>query len=708
MPAAVIEINAVAGSNTDLTLGNIVQLSNADAGGEVSYLWAMLDRPAGSAAVLSATNIENPTFTPDVEGTYLLRLTVNATLASECSDQKVAAVRQLKSRERIPSSGETVETSLLRGWAVDVNESLGDLDRQVSDSGCVHGNAGAALNRGDVVYVATTHALLSGEVVPEFRVAHANVAAEVAGWLGVVEGTPEGVAAVGINTIARVRGFGHYPWAAAGAPAVYAPVYVDDAGAISLATGTITRVLGYVASVAGGAYRIWMDPARAGAGAGERFLLNGAPIGVLPLATDVTAMSAVLAFARTDAGGGAKDVLTLRRHLAAGAIGIGASLRFEASDSGGTDVLAGHFQCQLTDVTPGATWSALHGWLQTGAAGNNEVVTFSPVDNATPIVGSKITSYDGVNTSIMWSLGIKHWLAAGGNGAVGMGAGLNFWAPNSTANVAGPACAGIAGLWESPTNANEMGALVGYYTNAGHTVEGLRLNSLGQLSVAGLLYTAPISTEKLLLVPFELAATAVAPGLAIRRVVQDVGGVGAANTGSDIRFYAPDDAAAARLGGSITSKWVSAVAALPTGRMDFALGQAGVAINAWTLTPTQHSGIVLDANNAAPIDVLQLAHICGIAGANGIGSGIEFATVDNAIALTAAARIRGILTDVTHGGGAVSQKGALIISVKAAGAAAPADFARLTDLGEFLIGATAPVGAEKLRVVGDAYISGKL
>lgn len=60
----------------DLWVGQLVQLSDG-AGGNSSWEWALLDTPAGSTAALSATNISNPTFTPDLPGTYRILLRTN-------------------------------------------------------------------------------------------------------------------------------------------------------------------------------------------------------------------------------------------------------------------------------------------------------------------------------------------------------------------------------------------------------------------------------------------------------------------------------------------------------------------------------------------------------------------------------------------------------------------------------------------------------
>ncbi|MCW8821885.1 MAG: DUF5011 domain-containing protein, partial [Sulfurovum sp.] len=61
-------------------LGSVVTLDGSfsidDDGDTLSYSW-VLTAPAGSAATLSDTQIVNPTFTPDVNGTYIVQLRVN-------------------------------------------------------------------------------------------------------------------------------------------------------------------------------------------------------------------------------------------------------------------------------------------------------------------------------------------------------------------------------------------------------------------------------------------------------------------------------------------------------------------------------------------------------------------------------------------------------------------------------------------------------
>ncbi len=71
---------ANAGSNQSTFVGQLVQLSGTctDIDGDVTTAtWSFASRPAGSNAVLSSTTIMNPTFTPDVAGSYQPQLICN-------------------------------------------------------------------------------------------------------------------------------------------------------------------------------------------------------------------------------------------------------------------------------------------------------------------------------------------------------------------------------------------------------------------------------------------------------------------------------------------------------------------------------------------------------------------------------------------------------------------------------------------------------
>lgn len=69
--------NGVAGvARNDLWRNKAVNLS-IGVGGNTTYLWELLDVPPGSAATLSTPTAPTSSFTPDVIGTYRVRLTVN-------------------------------------------------------------------------------------------------------------------------------------------------------------------------------------------------------------------------------------------------------------------------------------------------------------------------------------------------------------------------------------------------------------------------------------------------------------------------------------------------------------------------------------------------------------------------------------------------------------------------------------------------------
>lgn len=72
---------AVAGDNQNVALNTLVSLNGSgstDANADpLTYKWAMIYKPANSAADLSSKTIFNPTFTGDVPGTYVAGLVVN-------------------------------------------------------------------------------------------------------------------------------------------------------------------------------------------------------------------------------------------------------------------------------------------------------------------------------------------------------------------------------------------------------------------------------------------------------------------------------------------------------------------------------------------------------------------------------------------------------------------------------------------------------
>lgn len=266
MPIANIQINGFKGSNGDLPINTIVQLSNADIGGELTYQWEIVDQPPGAADALNNSLIENPTFTPRKEGTYRLRLTVNIGTGTESIATAIAAVRHLKSFIREPSAGETNEEDATDGWKKDLNVALDKLDDVIGDANLlVCKLPGASVPAvGDIVKFSGTGLIKTGlpgeERVSLVETAPATSSMNMALELGIVVGTPSG-AAPAANQLGIVRRFGLVEVTESGAPAVNDIVYVSDTFQPSLTAGTNVRALGRVVESSAGTWRWLIDGA---------------------------------------------------------------------------------------------------------------------------------------------------------------------------------------------------------------------------------------------------------------------------------------------------------------------------------------------------------------------------------------------------------------------------------------------------------------
>lgn len=270
MAQALIKINAVIGSDDDLPLDTLVQLDNQNVGGEVTYLWEILDQPAGAPDVLSSATIQNPTFTPKKEGTYLLRLTVNAGLPSEDVDTAIAAVRQLKTRERVPAAGETLEDNPSRGWAEDTNTFLRTLDSFIADPGTVVGvnKTGGTLARGTVVRATSRETIKAGlpgeEDLPGFTAAPATDAFNLDELLLIVEQGVDGSDPVSAGGLIIVRWLGRIAALPLGAGAVGDRVNVSDSADLSTTPGTNIRQVGSIMAVDGVNRDVWFSGTQGG------------------------------------------------------------------------------------------------------------------------------------------------------------------------------------------------------------------------------------------------------------------------------------------------------------------------------------------------------------------------------------------------------------------------------------------------------------
>jgi hypothetical protein len=263
MPAADIEINAVASGGVDVPINVPVQLSNADVGGETTYAWQILDQPEGAADALSSPAIENPTFTPRKEGSYLIRLVVNASTPTEAIDTAVVSVVEFRTGERLPAAGELLERDTVRGWATAVNRQLRRVDRLRGDAGIIAATATAGMAVGSIVRLSSAIDTLKAGLPGEEIVPRAALlgAASAYGLVGVIVAVCDG-GSIAAGKLVLVRVSGLVEFTEAGAPVVGDLVYVDNAGEPTLTATSAThpRLVGRV---------VWTD------GANYRWVING-------------------------------------------------------------------------------------------------------------------------------------------------------------------------------------------------------------------------------------------------------------------------------------------------------------------------------------------------------------------------------------------------------------------------------------------------
>ena len=121
MARARIKINGTVGSALDFTISTLATLLSDGDGSEGSWLWELLDEPAGAPTTLTGDDTATCTFTPTKKGTYLLQLTVNPGAQGALTDRVVLVVRH--DYLRIPAALERKEAGAT-GWAPAVQEAL--------------------------------------------------------------------------------------------------------------------------------------------------------------------------------------------------------------------------------------------------------------------------------------------------------------------------------------------------------------------------------------------------------------------------------------------------------------------------------------------------------------------------------------------------------------------------------------------------------
>lgn len=120
------------GTRDNLLLNVPIVLSNLNDNGISTWFWHFTDLPSGSNAILATPTTPISGFTPDVPGTYLIRLTVGYTGGSQYA-QVGAGIETLNLHYRIPAATEDGEFDATRGWSQAVNEALQILDDGYGD-----------------------------------------------------------------------------------------------------------------------------------------------------------------------------------------------------------------------------------------------------------------------------------------------------------------------------------------------------------------------------------------------------------------------------------------------------------------------------------------------------------------------------------------------------------------------------------------------
>lgn len=117
----------VSTSRDDLDLGITVTLSNNDDTDVTSWAWEFTSRPPNSFATLSTPFNPTSTFSPDVRGSYLVKLTVSDGTDTD-TDQRIAAVKTYFLGIRVPALEETSDFSSIQGWAAAIHNAFLTID----------------------------------------------------------------------------------------------------------------------------------------------------------------------------------------------------------------------------------------------------------------------------------------------------------------------------------------------------------------------------------------------------------------------------------------------------------------------------------------------------------------------------------------------------------------------------------------------------
>ena len=127
MVTAAIKINGTVGSRADLAIGVPTVLTNDDDTGIIAWAWLFVTIPPGSAAVISGASSPTATFTPDVVGSYLIKLVVLGASDSDI-DERIGAVLTYNLDIRIPAAKEEGQFDSATGWSAALYNGFKTID----------------------------------------------------------------------------------------------------------------------------------------------------------------------------------------------------------------------------------------------------------------------------------------------------------------------------------------------------------------------------------------------------------------------------------------------------------------------------------------------------------------------------------------------------------------------------------------------------
>lgn len=261
-------------ADVNISLNAVVSLTSSVSA--ATYEWVIVSQPEGAPQVnLDPYEITNPivstsptcSLIPTKEGSYLIRLTLNAGEPDESVATTICAVRELQTGNRIPAPQETTEVNSDEGWAPGAVTKILQRVTRLSDSGIfvAQNDSGGALVPGNVVHMNGMALLGVGDnerYVPTVGKALATDLALVDGPLGVMVGNAAedpGYISVADGGLCRVMVMGGLPaYAGAGTGGTAGdPIYVSNTGTLSLTAGDFVRQVGDVAKViSDGVYEI--------------------------------------------------------------------------------------------------------------------------------------------------------------------------------------------------------------------------------------------------------------------------------------------------------------------------------------------------------------------------------------------------------------------------------------------------------------------